>query len=95
MIRVYNAPVFDDLDREMHSAYVQMRTEAGTSPSEGVWNIWEHRQFPWRVMARRQYEAAQARVPLRLYLTPLWTLERWARLIHVQAITQSLNKRSA
>lgn len=52
-----------DLDRMMHDVFCTLTGADGNVPSEGVQEIRERRQWPWRVIARRFREARDAGVP--------------------------------
>lgn len=45
------------LDRDMHTAFVQLLTPTGQVPSIGVQRVREREQHPWRFLARRIIEA--------------------------------------
>lgn len=51
------------LDREMHDVFCALHAEDGSVPSRPIQEIREHRQHPWRMIARRFREAALANVP--------------------------------
>lgn len=65
------------LDRAMHEAFVRLTNPNGVVPSRGVQEVREHRQMPWRVLARRFYELRQARVPREQAKEIVRTLDRW------------------
>jgi len=48
------------LDREIRGAFAAVKGADGTAPSTAFYNIAEHRQHPWRIIARRFVEARDA-----------------------------------
>ena len=62
--RVYGSCKRFELDREMHSAFVQLAGEDGTVPSAGIYEVRRHRQHPWRFLARRIDEARAKNTPI-------------------------------
>lgn len=77
-------PEFFKLDTDVQAAFAAMEDAAGNVPSRGVQEIREHRQRPWRVLARRFRECRDAGVPLHRVLAVVRVLELWARDLYEQ-----------
>jgi hypothetical protein len=70
------------LDREMHEVFCAFTAEDGVVPSRAVQEIREHRQHPWRVIARRFREARKAGVPLEQLHAVINVLHAYARELY-------------
>lgn len=66
------------LDSRMHGAFLRLVTDEGIVASRGIQEVREHRQAPWRILARRIWEAKQAGVPKGEVKAVLDTLGAWA-----------------
>lgn len=74
-----SGPEFFRLDTDVQAAFAAMEDQGGNVPSRGVQEIREHRQRPWRVLARRFRECRDAGVSLHQVLAVVHVLELWAR----------------
>lgn len=74
-----SGPEFWKLDTDVQAAFAAMEDASGHVPSRGVQEIREHRQRPWRVLARRFRECRDAGVPLHRQLAVVHVLEQWVR----------------
>lgn len=70
------------LDHDMQAAFAALEAVDGTVPSRGVQEIREHRQRPWRVLARRFRECREAGVPFDQAVGIVRALERWVGAIY-------------
>lgn len=65
------------LDRDMQEAFAAIYGEAGSVPSQGIYDIREGRRHPWRTLARRAKEAKRKGAPLATVREPFLTFLRW------------------
>lgn len=70
-------PEFWKLDASMHETFVALEDASGRVPSRGIQEIREHRQRPWRVLARRFRELRDVGIPKHEALRVVRTLEQW------------------
>lgn len=65
------------LDRELHDAFIAIRGADGTVPSNGVYEIRQKDQHPWRILAKRFRECRDAGVPKEQVLGVLRVFAAW------------------
>lgn len=54
------------LDRRMHGAFVGVFDEQGRVPSEGIQDVRQKKQHPWRVIGKRLVECGRQEQALRI-----------------------------